>query len=105
LTEIRKPAFIGVMRVLSFILIALGLYLLGSAYYDEYRGSTFKPAALRGGRAGPSFNRGYLYSIPVSREQNPELFRRFMVKHWIYAVVVEAAGCILYMKSKRVDDL
>ena len=96
---------LGVMRALSFILIVLGLYLLGSVYYDEYRGSTFMPATLFGGKTGPRFSRQYLYSIPVRKEQNPELFRRFMVRHWIYAGIVEVAGCILYMKSKRVDDL
>jgi hypothetical protein len=95
----------GVMRALSFILIALGIYLLGSAYYDEYRGCTFKPATLQGKATGRSANRGYLFSIPVKKEQNPELFRQFMVTHWIYAVVVEVAGCILYMKTKRIDDL
>jgi hypothetical protein len=50
-------------------------------------------------------NRGYLYSIPVLREQNPELFHQFMVTHWIYAVAVEAGGCLLYLKNKRDDDL
>jgi hypothetical protein len=85
------------MRVLSYILIALGIYLLTSAAYDEYRGSTTKPATLIGRR----YNTAYLYSLHVLRDNNPELFREFIVTHWIYASLIEAAGCILYMKSKQ----
>lgn len=86
------------MRVLSFIAIALGIYLLASAGYDELRGVTRKPVTLLSLKR--RFNTSYLYSIPVQRQQNPELFRRFMLTHWIYAIVIEGVGCVLYLNSK-----
>lgn len=73
------------MRALAYMLIALGIWLLASACYDDYRGSTTKPAMLMGMR----HNRAYLYSVLVPREQNPELFHEFMVTHWISAFLVE----------------
>ena len=89
------------MRILSCIFIALGIYLLARAGYDEFRGSTTKPLTLM----GRHHNTAYLYSIPVLRENNPKLFREFMVTHWIYASLVGAVGCILYARSKQQDDL
>lgn len=87
------------MRWLSYILILFGVYWLASAGYDEFRGITTKP---------PSFSRrshhgDYIYSIPVRRDQNPELFHQFIVTRWIYAVVVEGAGWVLYRRY-RMDD-
>jgi hypothetical protein len=93
------------MRALSYILIALGIYLLAAAFYQEYQGRTFKPAMLPGKATGMGANRGYLYSIPVLKNQNPELFHKFMVTHWIYAAVVEVGGCLLYLKTKQDNDL
>jgi hypothetical protein len=94
------------MRALSYILVVLGIYLLASASYQEYHGRTFKPATLLPAKAtSRSANRGYLYSISVLKSQNPELFHQFIVTHWIYAGVVEVAGCILFMKSKQDNDL
>ena len=93
------------MRALSYILIVFGIYLLGRAVYQEYSGRTFKPAALLLKATGREANRGFLYSRPVLRNQNPELFRQFMWKHWIYAVVVETGGWFLYLRFKRDDDL
>jgi hypothetical protein len=88
------------MRALSYILIALGIYLLACAGYDEFRGSTTKPATLMGRR----HNTAYLYSLRVLRTNNPELFRGFMVTHWIYAALMVVAGCILYQSYKKRDD-
>jgi hypothetical protein len=93
------------MRVLSYILIALGIYLLASAFYQECRGKTFKPAMLQGKATGLGANHGYLYSIPVLKSQNLELFRKFMVTHWIYAAVIEVGGCLLYLKTKQDEDI
>jgi hypothetical protein len=101
----RKISLLDQMRVLSYILIALGIYLLAAAFYQEYQGRTFKPAMLPGKATGMNANRGYLYSIPVLKHQNPELFRKFMVAHWIYAAVVEVGGCLLCLKTKQDDDL
>ena len=88
------------MRALSYILIALGIYLMANAGYDELHGSTTKPATFMGRR----HNTAYLYSLRVLRANNPELFRGFMVTHWIYASLVEGTGCILYLSYKKRDD-
>jgi hypothetical protein len=63
------PVFV-LMRALSYILIALGLYLLGHAAYDESCGSTRMPVRL----LRKHFNSGYLYSIPVLKANNPNSF-------------------------------
>jgi hypothetical protein len=89
------------MRALSYILIALGICLLASAGHDEFGGNTTQPATVMGRR----HNSAYLYSLRVPRKNNPELFREFMVTHWIYASLVEVAGCLLYVRSKSQDDL
>jgi hypothetical protein len=93
------------MRVLSYILIAIGICLLARASYDECRGVTHCPVTFFRTTSmftysGP-FNRWYLYSIPVHRDQNPSRFRQFMVIHWIYAVLIEGIGWVLYFRSKR----
>jgi hypothetical protein len=88
------------MRALSYILIALGICLLASAGYDEFRGSTTKPLTLRGRR----HNTAYLYRIRVSKENNPNLFHEFIVTHWIYAALIEGAGCMLYVRNKKQAD-
>jgi hypothetical protein len=96
------------MRVLSYILIGIGIYLLVSAGYDEFRGITTKPLPFR---VQQYYHYGYLYSLPVSRGNhpkllnNPKLFREFMMTHWIYAFLVEAAGCILFVITKQIDDI
>ena len=46
------------------------------------------------------YNRAYLYRIPVHREQNPELFRQFMMGHWIWAIGIEGVGWVLYARNK-----
>ena len=89
------------MRPLAYIFIALGIYLLVCAGFDEVRGITHKPVTFLRTFGTSRFNGWYLYSIPVRREQNPPLFRKFMVTHWIYAVLIESAGWILYLKSGR----
>jgi hypothetical protein len=83
--------------IFSYILILLGIYLLVVTGYDEFRGVTHKPYApisrMRSARA-------YLYRIPVRREQNPELFRQFMMGHWIWAIGIEGVGWVLYARNK-----
>jgi hypothetical protein len=93
------------MRMLAYILIVLGIYLFAGVLYQEYHGRTFKPLALQLKATGVSANRGYLYSIPVLRDQNPELFHQFMMTHWIYAAVVEVVGWVLYLRNKQNVDL
>jgi hypothetical protein len=91
MTPSRKPL------VISSILIVLGIYLLASAGYDEFRGSTTTPAM----HTDKHHNTAYLRSLPLLKKNEPELFRQFMVTHWIYASLVEITGCTLYLKSKK----
>lgn len=88
------------MRALSYILIALGVFLLAHAVYDECRGRTHMPVRLSGRR----FNTRYLYTLPVFRANNPELFRKFMTTHWIYAGLIAGAGCGLYLTTTQRED-
>jgi hypothetical protein len=90
-----------VLRILAFILITLGTYLLACDIHDEYRGLTTKPVGPWGSRSPGRYNHSYLYSVPVSRENNPELFREFMMVHWAYAWVIAASGCILCLRGVR----
>jgi hypothetical protein len=81
------------MRGWSVLLLVLGLFLLAHSTYDECRGITHKPLSL----ARRRFNSGYLYRIPVRREQNPELFRQFMTGHWLYAGLFTGIGVALFI--------
>ena len=85
--------------ILSYILILLGLYLLLASGYDEFRGITTKPHTLIG-ESHRGTGHAYLYRIQVHREQNPQLFRRFMIGHWLWAVGIEGIGWILYLRNR-----
>ena len=85
--------------IISYILTLLGICLLVGAGYDELRGVTHKAVGVGGGR-GWGRNQTYLYRIPVRREQNPELFRQFMMGHWIWAIGIEGVGWALYARNK-----
>jgi hypothetical protein len=94
-----------VKRILALMLIVLGLYLLGSAGYDEYRGMTTLPETLaHGGRGGHSNSR-YLYRRLVYRQYDPERFRKYMLTHWLYASVIEVAACVFYLRTKELENL
>jgi hypothetical protein len=95
MTPSRKPL------VISSILIVLGIYLLVSAGYDEFRGSTTTPAM----HLEKHHNTAYLHSLPLLKKNEPELFREFMATHWIYASLVEISGFTLYLKSKKQETL
>jgi hypothetical protein len=89
------------MRVGSYILVILGVLLLANAGYDEFRGSTTKPWTIMGRRFR---NDAYLYRLHVLKENNPELFRKFMATHWIYASFIAVGGVILLLWSKNRED-
>jgi hypothetical protein len=83
--------------VLSYVLIVLGIYLLAAAGYDEYRGATTRPATFH--RRG-MLRTSYVNHILVHRIQNPDLFHKFMIVHWIWAVGIEGIGWVLYIRNK-----
>ena len=84
------------MRALSVLLLLLGLYLVGSAAYDEYRGLTHKPGIVWHYR----WTKAYLYKINVRRSEDPDRFHEFMVAHWIYAGLTATAGGLLFIKAR-----
>jgi hypothetical protein len=86
------------MRAVSYILILLGLYLLATTGYDQFRGITHKPFGPVGTAQGTNHNARYLTAIPVHQDQNATLFHQFIVVHWIYAALIEGAGCLCYLK-------
>ena len=88
------------MRGWSIALLAIGIFLLAHSTFDECRGVTHKPVSFR----RRAFNTAYLYQIPVSREQNPELFRQFMTGHWLYAGFSIGIGCALFVASMPRKD-
>jgi hypothetical protein len=80
------------MRIFSYILVAVGILLLASAGYDEFRGSTRAPT----GR--------YSYShYTITKNDNPEQFHNAMAYHWFYASMLLIAGFIAYMIDKGQD--
>ncbi|MGP8202238.1 MAG: hypothetical protein ACLQU4_22390 [Limisphaerales bacterium] len=44
-------------------------------------------------------NHAYQFRIHVLKKNNPELFREFMEAHWLWAVLIEAAGIVLLVRS------
>jgi hypothetical protein len=93
------------MRVLPYILIVLGIYLLVRAGYQEFRGSTTRPMMYlpfsKRSLLEHRHNNAYLFSIRVFKINNPKLFREFMETHWIYAILVEIAGVALCATQYR----
>jgi hypothetical protein len=75
------------MRVVSYILIAVGLLLFASAGYDQYRGVTRSPSAGR--------YTGYSHST-ITRQSKPEEFHNAMTWHWFYACMLVIVGVIAY---------
>jgi hypothetical protein len=85
------------MRIVSYILAVVGILLLSSAGYDEFRGSTRAPT----GRYSHSH-------YTITKKDKPEEFHNAMKYHWFYASVLLIAGFIAYMIDKgqeRADPL
>ncbi|MGD0816349.1 MAG: hypothetical protein ABSA83_22380 [Verrucomicrobiota bacterium] len=87
----------------SYILIVLGIYLLASAGCQEFRGDTVRPAMYlpftRRAILDRGHNHAYQFRIHVLKKNNPELFREFMEAHWLWAVLIEAAGIVLLVRN------
>jgi hypothetical protein len=90
----------------SYVLIILGIYLLAHAGYQELRGDTIRPevylpftkrAILDTGHR----NKAWQFRIHVLKKDNPELFREFMEAHWLWAIVIEAAGIVLLVRGQE----
>ena len=85
------------MRIIAYIFVAIGILLLASTGYDEFRGSTRAPT----GRYSHSH-------YTITKNDNPEQFHNAMAYHWFYASMLLIAGFIAYMIDKgqdRVDPM
>jgi hypothetical protein len=88
------------MRSLAYILLAIGMVLVGCAIYDEVRGSTTQPYQWLGRHR--YYNR-YIYRLRVLRSNNPELFRQFMSRHWVYAAFFGVGGVIVLLAAQNAE--
>lgn len=82
-------------RVVYYLSIALGALLLLGAGRAEYTGAT---STKGGSRHGPSFE--------VSRQSNPDLFRRETSRQWIQGAMWLGAGLIIrgiHRWANRID--
>ena len=81
--------------------MAIGVLLLASGSYDEFRGVTRAPS-MRG--LGRYSGIGHPHEI-IRRKAKPEDFHNAMVCHWFRASVVLFAGFILFRIDKRQESL
>ena len=84
------------MRTVSYILVAIGVLLLASAGYDEFRGSTRSPS---GGKYT-----GYSH-YTITKQAKPEEFHNAMTYHWFYASMLLVGGFIAYLIDKGQDKV
>ena len=82
------------MRIFAFVLMGVGILLLASAGYGEYRGVTHAPTSR--------YNRIY-YNI--TKNGRPEEFHNAMTYHWLYASMLLIAGFIAYVIDKGQDKV
>ena len=74
------------MRVFSYILIAVGVLLLISDGLDESRGITHSPSGRR-----------YYSHHIIIKQSAPEEFRNAMTYHWVWSSMLVIAGVIANM--------
>lgn len=82
------------MRIVSYIFVLVGILLLASAGYDEFRGSTRTPTS----EYDP-------ISDTVTKNSKPEVFHNAMTYHWFYAFMLLGAGGIAYWIDKGQDKV
>ena len=82
------------MRSVAYIMIALGIYLLGDAAYDERRGIAEARSPSRNSRPNV-----------VKRAEDPEEFRNLMQYQWLRAPLILCAGFIILGICRRADRL
>jgi hypothetical protein len=80
------------MRIVSYALVVVGILLLASAGYDEFRGSTRAPT----GRYSHAH-------YTITKKDRPEEFHNAMAYHWIYGSMILIAGFIAYAIDKGQD--
>ena len=86
------------MRIVSYFFMVVGMLLLASAGYDEYRGTTHAPS----GRYS-----GYTH-YSISKQGRPEEFHNAMIVHLSRSLLLLLAGIVLFMIDRgqeRADPL
>src|SRR5579859_746901 len=88
------------MRLLSFMLMIVGFWLLSKAAYQQYQGITTAPVLLVEERLA-----GIVKSGEIVRQKDPEDFRVAMTFHWFFGVVSAFAGIGLYLNIRKQERL
>jgi hypothetical protein len=95
-------------RAWSFMLMVLGIYLLGTAAYQECSGKTIRPVKFMPLSKRDIWDHGannlYQFSIIVSKNNNPALFREYMNFHWLWAALIEVGGVLLCATEYRLPE-
>jgi len=86
------------MRISSFIVLALGIVLLGSNGYDESRGITSAPS--HGYRRYSFLNSS---SQMLFKQDNAEQLRNAMTYHWAMAIIISLVGVVWLVVSERME--
>jgi len=86
------------MRLFSYVLMLVGLCLLGAAGYDQYRGITNDPSRWGATRVAWGERK-------ILRQQDPKDFQNAMVIRWGIAVVILSGGFFLYRSIRRDERL
>jgi hypothetical protein len=84
------------MRELSYLIVFLGLLLLGWAGYESYRGVTTEPTVTFDGSPTGESKR-------LTRKDDPERFHNAMKYHYLYGGMIVLAGVILHAIVKGQD--
>jgi len=72
------------MRIIAYILIAIGILSLAGTGFDEIRGRTRSPSSRYTGYS----------SHTITRQADPDQFRNAMNYHWFFAGMLTIAGVI-----------
>jgi hypothetical protein len=80
------------VRIAAYIFLAFGIFLLASAGYDQFRGST----RVSSGR--------YTRHYTVTREASPEKFHDAMTYHWAFGALLLVGGVVIYSIDKRQEE-
>jgi hypothetical protein len=81
------------MRIIAYILTAIGILSFASAGYDEFRGRTRSPSSRYTGHL----------SHTITRQADPSQFRNAMNYHWFFGGMLTMAGVIAYAIDRGQD--
>ena len=87
------------VRLISYILVALGIYLLVRAGYDQTRGVTVEPLRIQ----AQYYRSVFEPSASESEADNPKLFGEYMTTHWVRAFATAGVGCLLWAICGKVS--